>query len=250
MDEQAPRRFEVVVEEGLLRGDLYALEQTTCFRVVNRLSGQTVLTFEGRLEAGLSTDTGQWEDFRASGVCAVTIAEDERSVLLKYHDGHEETVRLESGHNMRRDELLKRIRDARARWEGALEALDDAALVQPGFAGDWSAKDVIAHIAWHEREMIGMIRARALVGSELWLLRLHERNDAIYRANCDRSSAEVRREAEVVYAGLLEALETLSDQDLVDPGHFPGMPVDWQPWQVIAGNTFEHYLDHLPVPRT
>jgi len=148
---------------------------------------------------------------------------------------------------MRKDELLRRIRKARARWDSALAGLDDAHLVQPGFAGDWSAKDVIAHIAWHEREMIGLIRARALAGSELWNLPLHQRNDAIYRANRDRPLAEVRREAAAVYAELLDALETLADEDLVDPAHFSGMPADWQPWQVIAGNTFEHYADHLPA---
>lgn len=145
------------------------------------------------------------------------------------------------------DELLRTIRKARARWDTALAGLDDAGVVQAGFAGDWSAKDVIAHIAWHEREMIGMIRTRALAGSELWVLPLDERNNAIYRANRDRPLAEVRREAAAVYAELLEALETLSDEDLVDPAHFPGMPADWQPWQVIASNTFEHYEDHLPA---
>ena len=111
---------------------------------------------------------------------------------------------------MRKDELLKRIREARAQLDAVLAALDDVALAQSGFAGDWSAKDVTAHIVWHEREMVGMIRARALVGSELWQLPLHERNDAIYRANRDRSLDDVRGEAVAVYVELIEALETLS----------------------------------------
>jgi hypothetical protein len=123
--------------------------------------------------------------------------------------------------------------------------MDVAQLVRPGFAGDWSAKDVIAHITWHEREMIGMIAARALEGSDLWNLPLDERNDAIYRANRGRSLDEVRREAAEVYARLLDALQTLSDGDLHDAGRFAGMPPDWQPVEVIAGNTYEHYQDHL-----
>jgi hypothetical protein len=24
------------------------------------------------------------------------------------------------------------------------------------------------------------------------------------------------------------------------------MPEDWEPWQVIAGNTYEHYQEHIP----
>jgi hypothetical protein len=148
---------------------------------------------------------------------------------------------------VKKSELLQEIHESRARWDAALAGMEDARLVQPGFAGEWSAKDVIAHIAWHEREMIGLVQARALAGSELWDLPLHQRNDAIYRANRDRPLAEVRREAAEIYARLLDALETLSDEDLVDPGHFRGMPADWPPWQVIAGNTFEHYVDHLPA---
>jgi hypothetical protein len=148
---------------------------------------------------------------------------------------------------MKMNDLLSRIHSSRARWDAVLAGMDDERLVQPGFAGDWSAKDVIAHIAWHERQMIGLVQARALAGSELWNLPLHERNDAIYRANRDRPLDEVRREAAESYDRLLDVLETLSDEDLVDSGRFSGMPADWQPWQVIAGNTFEHYLDHLPA---
>ena len=31
------------------------------------------------------------------------------------------------------------------------------------------------------------------------------------------------------------------DKDLMDPARFSGMPADWEPWQVIASNTYEHY---------
>jgi len=147
---------------------------------------------------------------------------------------------------MKKGALIQRTRDSRARWDLAFAALDEAQLGLPGFCGTWSAKDVIAHITWHEREMVGLIKGRALAGSELWNLPLDDRNDAIYRANVHRPAAEVRREAGAVFGELLEALETLSDDDLVDPGRFAHMPADWQPWQVIAGNTFEHYEEHMP----
>ncbi len=40
-------------------------------------------------------------------------------------------------------------------------------------------------------------------------------------------------------------LRTLSDEDLIDPSSFPNMPPDWQPWMIIAQNTYEHYRDHI-----
>jgi len=56
--------------------------------------------------------------------------------------------------------LLDMIRTARAEWDGLLSQVDETRMTQPGVAGEWSVKDVIAHITWHEREMIGMLRAR------------------------------------------------------------------------------------------
>jgi len=94
MSENAERRFEVIVEEGVPRGDLYEMEQVTHYRVVDRTSGRAVLSFEGRLEAALSRDTGQWENTHTSGVRSVAVAEDERSVIVRYCDGREERVLL------------------------------------------------------------------------------------------------------------------------------------------------------------
>jgi hypothetical protein len=94
MDEQRAGRFEVLVEEGPPRGDLYELEQTTYYRVVDTHLKEVVMTFQGEMEASLSTTTGMWDDHRFYGVCGVTIAPDERSVIVKYCDGREEAVLL------------------------------------------------------------------------------------------------------------------------------------------------------------
>jgi hypothetical protein len=92
--EQQTGRFEVVVEDGYPHGGLYELEQTTYYKVIDRHSGEVVMTFEGQLEASLSTTSGMWEDYRLSGVCEVSIAPDEQSVIVKYCEGREEPVPL------------------------------------------------------------------------------------------------------------------------------------------------------------
>jgi hypothetical protein len=94
MGEQLAGRFEVIVESGSPRGDLYELEQKTYYRVVDRRSQQIILVFESLMEASLSTDTGMWDDYRFTGVREVSVAADEQSVIVKYHDGGEETVPL------------------------------------------------------------------------------------------------------------------------------------------------------------
>ncbi len=94
MPTQQADRFEVVVEEGVPHGGLYELEQTTYYKVVDRHSRQVVMTLEGQMEASLSTTTGVWEDYRLSGVYAVSIAPDGQSVIVKYCEGSEEIVPL------------------------------------------------------------------------------------------------------------------------------------------------------------
>jgi len=41
----------------------------------------------------------------------------------------------------------------------------------------------------------------------------------------------------------------LNDEDLNDPHRFKNMPREWRPWQLIAGNSFKHYEDHMPSIR-
>jgi hypothetical protein len=94
MDEGPAGRFEVVVEQGVPHGDLYELEQTTCYRVIDAHSGTVVLTFQGQIEAALSRDTGLWEDYRLTGVSDVALALDGRSAIVTYHDGRVQTVPL------------------------------------------------------------------------------------------------------------------------------------------------------------
>jgi hypothetical protein len=143
--------------------------------------------------------------------------------------------------------LLDKVRSERSRLDALLAGFTDEQMAQPGVDGDWSIKDHLAHITWHEREIVRMLSARSLeysVVSDLWNLPLHERNHAIYESNRDRSLEEVRAESRQVYAELSQLLEGVSEEDLTDPGRYKGMPGDWKPWRLIAENTYEHYHDH------
>lgn len=140
--------------------------------------------------------------------------------------------------------FIARVRSAREQWEQPLAGLPPEALEQPGAGGAWTLKDVIAHITWYEREMIDILKARAFVGSPYWELPREARNAAIHAENRDKPSEQVLAEAQAVFAELLAQLEALPEVALYDPAYFPGMPEDWLPWQVIASNTYEHYLEH------
>jgi uncharacterized protein (TIGR03083 family) len=141
---------------------------------------------------------------------------------------------------------MNRVQTERAEWDALLDQVGPARMAEPGVAGEWSVKDIIAHITWFEREMVGMLRAHALVGSELWNLAPAERNAAIFEENRDRPLDDVLKEAPQVFQQLVELVQALDERDLIDPSRFPGMPAEWQPWKIMADNTFDHYRAHAP----
>jgi hypothetical protein len=143
-------------------------------------------------------------------------------------------------------QLIDIFQSERADWEALLKQINQGRLTLPGVAGAWSVKDIIAHITWFEREMIGLIKDHALEGSDLWNLPTDDRNAAIYEENRELSLAQVTEESAQVFQQLLELLPTLSDEDLTSPENFLYMPPDWQPRDIIAQNTYEHYQQHIP----
>jgi DinB family protein len=150
---------------------------------------------------------------------------------------------------MNKSMFLDTLRAGRAEWEALLAQIGEARMLQLGAAGEWSVKDVIAHVTWGERETVELLQAHALVGSDLWNLPQDDRNAVVFEENRDRPLPEVLAEAQQVYAQLLEALGTLSEEDLTDPGRFRDMPANWIPWQIIAGSSYEHYQQHTPSIR-
>lgn len=94
MQNPNPESYIVQIIEGPPRGDLYELEQATFFHVIDTASEQIILSFRGDMEASLSRETAQWENYHYSGVCKVSISEDQQAVLVEHFDGTQEFVSL------------------------------------------------------------------------------------------------------------------------------------------------------------
>jgi hypothetical protein len=142
-------------------------------------------------------------------------------------------------------EYLEAVRDRREAWLALLAEVGERRMTLPELPGGWSVKDVIAHISWYESEMVELLRIKALHGSELWDLPTDERNIPIYEMNRTRSLEQVSNESDQVHAQLVALIESLGDMDLTDASRYADMPPDWTPLEVLAGNTYEHYDDHI-----
>ena len=143
--------------------------------------------------------------------------------------------------------LLKTLTETRAAWEALLAQIDEEQMLKPGAAGKWSVKDVIAHVASGESELVPVLRTHA--GSDLLNLSDDERNEIEYQQNKARPLNDIVNEERQAYTALLEVVQQLSDEDLNDPHCFKNMPQEWRPWQLIAGDSFKHYEDHMPSLR-
>ena len=55
---------------------------------------------------------------------------------------------------MTKGRLLKRLESAWASFQESYAGLSEAELLEPGIAGDWSVRDIIAHVTWWEEEAL------------------------------------------------------------------------------------------------
>ena len=55
---------------------------------------------------------------------------------------------------MNRQQLLNRLDTAWTAFQASYAGLSSSRLTEPGVAGDWSVKDIIAHVTWWEEEAL------------------------------------------------------------------------------------------------
>jgi len=143
-----------------------------------------------------------------------------------------------------KSEFLAQVSRSRAHWDELVGQVAPEEMQLAGFCGEWSLKEVMAHVLWHEREMLAMLQRRSFGGSPYWELPTDERNERIHQEMRTLALTAVRAQASQTYEGLMEHLQALPEESLNDAAAFPGMPEEWRLWEVLASNTYEHYADH------
>lgn len=157
---------------------------------------------------------------------------------------------------MDRGQFLERMRAERARWEALLARVagrlgPEASIV----AGDWTLKDLVAHVTAYERGLVewleGAARGEALTFPDLDHPDLDYRNALILRANRPRPWEDVEGEAAVVFSRLLALVASLSQEELADGGRSewyvrPRWGEARPLWRCIADDSYRHYHQHIP----
>lgn len=161
-------------------------------------------------------------------------------------------------------ELLEAMTAGRAGWEDLLAAVGPGRMDEPGVVGEWSVRDVVAHVAGYERFVAATILAD-LRGAAATPRELYDRddqppggdepdpdharyNDWVVRHARGRPLAQVLGSAREAYERLRAAVDALTEEELADPGRFA-----WLPGRALAtilpNQSFAHYAMHAPSIR-
>ena len=126
---------------------------------------------------------------------------------------------------MEKSGLLNGLRVEYQRWEAFLEQIGPTRMDQPGVTGDWSIKDIVAHLTGWRRRTVARLRAAQRGEPEPpppWPVQLQtddEINAWIYESNHGRSVSKVLDESHQVFQQLLAVVEGLPDDILIEPAY-------------------------------
>ena len=147
--------------------------------------------------------------------------------------------------------LLETLRSKRAEWDAVLAEIPAAQMDEPGVAGEWSVKDIIAHVAYHERwyadRLHESLRGEKYAPTAIDRMDFDERNDLIFQQNRHRPVEDVLAESRLVFQRLVEAVEAHAEEFLIEPQHFEGAPEPVAVWKMLRGDVYDHYGQHVPA---
>lgn len=143
-------------------------------------------------------------------------------------------------------ELLEDIQVQRRRLQRSLDRLTRSEMLAPGMVGEWSVKDLLAHLtaweqlflSWYQAGWRGHEPTTAPVGMSRKAM--DELNEQIYAQNQARNLDEILVEFTKSYQQLWVTIQEISEVDLFATGRYA--------WtgsltlaDYIAGNTSNHY---------
>lgn len=161
----------------------------------------------------------------------------------------EELARLSQGKPMTGPRLAEILRTERIQWNALLAQVGPERMEIPGAAGDWSVKQLVAHLTWYEGAIVegaeealstGTFKRRRPEG-----VSMDDMNARIASESQHRTVTEVLAEADSVFGRLLTLIEACPENLLNDPGIL-GLPEDLVPWMGVANNSYAHYREHEP----
>jgi hypothetical protein len=114
--------------------------------------------------------------------------------------------------------MLERLAQGWDDFRAAYEGLSDEALLAAGADGEWSVRDLIAHVTWWEEEALAHLPGMLAGGRAPRYADTHGGlnafNAAMAEARKDQSLPDVKHQAETVHAELIAFVRTIPADQL------------------------------------
>jgi hypothetical protein len=154
-----------------------------------------------------------------------------------------------------KQEILNMLQEEFNRWEELLAGLSEAQITAPRLPGNWSIKDVVAHLwSWQQRSVARM--EAALHNREPEFPRwpeslqpdseedLEQLNTWLYESNRDKPWSTVYSDWRTQFLRFIELAEAISESNLLQPGRYTWL--GQHPLSLILVSSYEHHhLEHL-----
>lgn len=144
----------------------------------------------------------------------------------------------------RRGQLLTRLDKAWEALKTSYAGLSEADLLEPGVAGAWSVKDVIAHVTWWEEEALTHLPLILAGGRpprySVTYGGIDAFNARMTEQRKDLSLAEVLRQRDEVHGRLIAFIQGVPDDQVSDETRFR---------RRLRLDTYGHYAKHARAIR-
>jgi hypothetical protein len=145
---------------------------------------------------------------------------------------------------MNRQQLLKQLDTAWTAFQESYAGLSDAQLMEPGVTGQWSVKDLIAHVTWWEEEALQHL-PRILTGGRPPRYSLQYGGIDAFNAQMTEqtrglSLADVLRQSEDTHQRLIAYIHSVPEEPFTRETHFR---------RRLRLDTYSHYPKHAKAIR-
>lgn len=147
---------------------------------------------------------------------------------------------------MDKEQMLESIETERRRLEKNLANYTDQEMIEPGVIGEWSIKDILAHLVDWEQRFLGWYRAglrgeipHTPAPGMTWR-DLDRLNREIYEENKERALSSVQSNFHSSYTQVFEIIQSIPEPEIFASGHY-AWTQNSNLAAFIMANTANHY---------
>ena len=143
-------------------------------------------------------------------------------------------------------ELIEAMISARSELDSLIDQIPHSAMTQPLTPGEWSVKDILAHMTSYDRWLGLTLALRGQKPPDDWVADtpLDEFNQILYAENRVLALEEVLRQSREVWAEILDAARSKTEAYLFSEQSAQGVPYKFIPCEVLKNESYGHYLEH------